>query len=179
MRVWEYAVQTPKLQNSQNQSKQQKESRLSRNQYELRVSGLDLAESCPRLWRDADYRVEGWKETEFLVFSSFFGFFDFARDEKERREKKCQREGKPHKQQPSMSSKSFGQLAKLRLVELKDGLSAGFLVFSVFFCFFCFMKIRSGLLSPCTEAATVPGCNYDTRTKSVCPGSFDGSNSCP
>ena len=84
--------------NSQNQSKQQKESRLSRNQYELRVSGLDLAESCPRLWRDADYRVEGWKETEFLVFSSFFWFFDFARDEKERREKKYQREGKPHKQ---------------------------------------------------------------------------------
>lgn len=122
---------------------------------------------------------KGGRRRNFQSFQVFFWFFDFARDEKERREKKYQRERKPHKQQPSMSSKSFGQLAKLRLVELKDGLSAGFLVFSVFFGCFCFMKIRSGLLSPCTVAATVPGCNYDTRTKSVCPGSFDGSNSCP
>lgn len=67
-----------------------------------------------------------------------------------------------------MSSKSFGQLAKLsETCRVEGWVKCGiFSVFSFFGCF-CFMKIRSGVLSPCTVAATVPGCNYDTRTKSL------------
>lgn len=53
-----------------------------------------------------------------------------------RKEKSKEKEGKPHEQQPSVCSKLFWQLARLSLVELKDGKSAGFLVFSNFFVIF-------------------------------------------
>lgn len=72
--------------------------------------------------------------------------FDFRVQRELRREKKSQRKRKPQKQQPSVRSNLFGQQARL---ELKSGLSAGFLVFSNFFAVFPFYveDVRSGLLN--------------------------------
>lgn len=98
----------------------------------------------------------------------------FVCNEKCDEERNVKGKRKSHKQKPSICSKLFEQLARLSIVELKDGLIAGFLEVSKKNgdVPFYIEDVWSGLLNSCTVAAAVLSCNHDTQTKLVRSGSL-------
>ena len=88
------------------------------------------------------------KETGFLGFQFFLMFSILVCNEKKGNEKRKDVEKESRINNNLVcASKLCGQLARLSIVELKDGLSAGFLVFSIFLVFqFYVGNVRSGVL---------------------------------